>query len=52
VSWFNSKDALTLKQGYAAVARHIYHDHPLLVHLKAVMEGSDLDKALAEQRWK
>ena len=52
VFWVNSKDADTLKQGYAAAARRIYCDHPSLVHLKAVAEGSDLDEAAeAVRRW-
>jgi hypothetical protein len=39
VFWVNSKDVDTLKQGYAAAARRIYHEHPSLVHLKAVAEA-------------
>jgi hypothetical protein len=52
VFWVNSKDVDTLKQGYAAAARRIYREHPSLVHLKAVAEGSDLDEAVeAVKRW-
>jgi hypothetical protein len=52
VFWVNSKDVDTLKQGYAAAARRIYREHPSLVHLKAVAEGSDLDEAAeAVRRW-
>ena len=52
VFWMNSKDVDTLKQGYAAAARRIYREHPSLVHLKAVAEGSDLDEAVkAVKRW-
>jgi hypothetical protein len=52
VFWVNSKDVDTLKQGYAAAARRIYCDHPSLVHLKAIAEGSDLDEAAeAVKRW-
>jgi hypothetical protein len=52
VFWVNSKDVDTLKQGYAAAARRIYRDHPSLVHLKAIAEGSDLDEAAeAVKRW-
>ncbi|CAN9171138.1 unnamed protein product [Alternaria alternata] len=52
VFWVNSKDVDTLKQGYAAAARRIYREHPSLVHLKAVAEGSDLDEAAeAVKRW-
>jgi hypothetical protein len=52
VFWVNSKDVDTLKQGYAAAARRIYREHPSLVHLKAVTEGSDLDEAAeAVKRW-
>jgi hypothetical protein len=52
VLWVNSKDVDTLKQGYAAAARRIYREHPSLVHLKAVAEGSDLDEAAeAVKRW-
>jgi hypothetical protein len=52
VFWVNSKDVDTLKQGYAAAARRIYHDHPSLVNLKAVVEGSNLDEAAeAVKRW-
>ena len=50
--WVNSKDVETLKQGYAAAARRIYCEHLLLVHLKAVAEGSDLEEAAEEvKRW-
>ena len=50
--WMNSKDVDTLKQGYAAAARRIYRDHPSLVHLKTIAEGSDLDKAAeVVKRW-
>ncbi|KAI2488242.1 Tetratricopeptide repeat-containing domain protein [Pyrenophora tritici-repentis] len=45
VFWVNSKDVDTLKQGYAAAARRVYREHPSLVHLKAVAQGSDLDEA-------
>jgi hypothetical protein len=52
VLWVNSKDVDTLKQGYAGAARRIYRDHPSLVHLKAITEGSDLDEAAeAVKRW-
>jgi hypothetical protein len=52
VFWVNSKDVDTLKQGYAAAARRIYREHPSLVHLKAVVEGSDLDEAVeVVKRW-
>lgn len=52
VFWVNSKNVDTLKQDYAAAARQIYHAHPSLVHLKAVIEGSDLDEAVeAVKRW-
>jgi hypothetical protein len=52
VFWVNSKDVDTLKQGYAAAARRIYHKHPSLVHLKAVAEGSNLNEAAeAVKRW-
>jgi hypothetical protein len=52
VFWVNSKDVDTLKQGYAAAARRIYRDHPSLVHLKAVVEGSDPDEAAeGVKRW-
>jgi hypothetical protein len=45
VFWVNSKDVDTLKQGYAAAAKRIYRDHPSLIHLKAAVESSDLEKA-------
>ena len=52
VFWVNSKDVDTLKRGYAAAARRIYREHPSLVHLKAVAEGSDLNEAAeAVRRW-
>ena len=52
VFWVNSKDVDTLKQGYAAAARRIYREHPSLVHLNAVAEGSDLDDAVeAVKQW-
>jgi hypothetical protein len=52
VLWVNSKDVDTLKQGYADAARRIYRDHPSLVHLKAVAEGSDMDAATeAVKQW-
>ena len=52
VFWVNSKDVDTLKQGYAAAARRIYREHPSLVHLKAVAEGSNLNEAAeAVKRW-
>ncbi|PZC88543.1 hypothetical protein A1F95_10868, partial [Pyrenophora tritici-repentis] len=49
VFWVNSKDVDTLKQGYAAAARRVYREHPSLVHLKAVAQGSDLDEAAEAQ---
>ncbi|KAF3031307.1 hypothetical protein E8E12_000040, partial [Didymella heteroderae] len=52
VFWVDSKSEDTLKQGYAAVADRIYREHPSLVHLKAVAEGSNLDEAAeAVKRW-
>ena len=52
VFWVNSKDVDTLKQGYASAARRVYREHPSLVHLKAVVEGSDPDEAAeAVKRW-
>jgi hypothetical protein len=52
VFWVNSKDVDTLKQEYAAAARRIYREHPSLVHLNAVAEGSDLNEAAeAVKRW-
>lgn len=52
VFWVNSKSEDTLKQDYAVAAKRIYRDHPSLVHLKAVTEGSDLDEAAeAVKRW-
>jgi hypothetical protein len=52
VFWVNSKSEDMLKQGYAIAAKRIYRDHPSLVHLKAVTEGSDLDEAAeAVKRW-
>jgi hypothetical protein len=52
VFWVNSKSEDTLKQGYAAAADRIYREHPSLVHLKAVAEGSNLDEAAeAVTRW-
>jgi hypothetical protein len=52
VFWINSKDVDTLKQGYAAAARRIYHEHTSLVHLKTVAEGSSPDDAVeAVKRW-
>jgi hypothetical protein len=52
VFWVNSKSKDTLKQGCAVAARRIYRDHPSLVHLKAVTEGSDLDQAAeAVKQW-
>ncbi|CAI9635625.1 unnamed protein product [Alternaria burnsii] len=52
VFWVNSKDVDTLKQGYAAAARRIYREHPSLVHLKTIAEGSDLGEATeAVKRW-
>ena len=52
VFWVNSKSEDTLKQGYAAAARRIHGDHPSLVHLKTVAEGSNLDEAAeAVKRW-
>ncbi|CAN9171071.1 unnamed protein product [Alternaria alternata] len=52
VFWVNSKDVDTLKQGYAAAARRIYREHPSLVYLNAVAEGSDLDEAAeGVKRW-
>lgn len=46
VLWVNSKDMETLKQGYVAVAKRIYRDHPSLIHWKTIAEGSDVDKAV------
>ncbi|OCL02321.1 tetratricopeptide repeat domain-containing protein, partial [Glonium stellatum] len=46
VFWVNSKDVDTLKQGFVAAARRIFRDHSSLVHLKTVVEGGDLDKAM------
>jgi hypothetical protein len=52
VFWVNSKSKDTINQGYAAAARRIYRDYPSLVHLKAIVEGSDLDEAAeAVKRW-
>jgi hypothetical protein len=52
VFWVNSKSEDTLKQGYAVAARRICHEHPSLVHLKAVAAGSNLDEAAeAVKRW-
>jgi hypothetical protein len=52
VFWVNSKSEDSLKQGYAVTAKRIYRDHPSLVYLKAVTEGSDLDEAAeAVKRW-
>jgi hypothetical protein len=52
ILWINSKDVDTLRQGYAAAARHIFRDHPSLVHLKAVAEGGNLDEAVeAVRQW-
>jgi hypothetical protein len=52
VFWVNSKSKDTINQGYADAARRIYRGHPSLVHLKAIIEGSDLDKAAeAVKRW-
>lgn len=52
VFWVNSKSEDTLKQGYAAAADRIYREHPSLVYLKAVAEGSNLDEAAeAVKRW-
>jgi hypothetical protein len=52
VFWVNSKSEDTLKQGYAAAADRIYREHPSLVHLKAVAEGTNLDEAAeAVKRW-
>jgi hypothetical protein len=52
VFWMNSKDIDTLKQGYAAAARRICHDHPSLTHLKPIAEGGNLDEATeAVKRW-
>jgi hypothetical protein len=45
VFWVNSKDIDALRQGYAAAGRRIHRDYPLLVHFKAIVEGSDLDEA-------
>jgi hypothetical protein len=48
----DSKSEDSLKQGYAVTAKRIYRDHPSLVYLKAVTEGSDLDEAAeAVKRW-
>ncbi|KAF1937765.1 hypothetical protein EJ02DRAFT_437617 [Clathrospora elynae] len=52
VFWLNSKNADTLKQGYAAAAKRIFRDHPSLVHLKAVADGGNLEDAVeAVKRW-
>jgi hypothetical protein len=52
VFWVNSKSEDTLKQGYAVAAKRIYRDHPSLVYLKAVTDGSDLhETAEAVKRW-
>jgi hypothetical protein len=52
VFWVNSKSKDMLKQGYAVASRRIYRDHPSLVHLKAITEGSDLNEAAeAVKRW-
>ena len=52
VFWVNSKSEDTLKQGYAAAARRIHGEHPSLIHLKTVAEGSNLDEAAeAVKRW-
>jgi hypothetical protein len=52
VFWINSKDVDTLKQGYTAAARRIYHEHTSLVHLKTVAEGGSLDDAVeAVKQW-
>lgn len=45
VLWVNAKDVDTLKQGYMAVARRIYHEDPSLVHLKAIDASNDLEEA-------
>jgi hypothetical protein len=46
VFWINSKDVDTLKQGHVTAAKQILHDHPSLVHLKAIAESSNLDEAM------
>jgi hypothetical protein len=52
VFWVNSKSKDTIAQGYVVAARRIYRDHPSLVHLKAVTEGSDLNEAVESvKRW-
>jgi hypothetical protein len=52
VFWVNCKDADTLKQGYVAAAKQIFRDHPSLVHMKAIAEGSNLDEAVETvKRW-
>jgi hypothetical protein len=48
----NSRSEDTLKQGYAVAAKRIFRDHPSLVYLKAITEGSDLAEAAeAVKRW-
>lgn len=52
VFWINSKNINTLKQGYLAAASRIYREHPSLLHLRTVAEGSNLDDAVnAVKRW-
>jgi hypothetical protein len=52
VFWINSKNIDTLKQGYLAAASRIYREHPSLLHLRTVAEGSNLDDAVnAVKRW-
>jgi hypothetical protein len=52
VFWVDSKSEETLKQGYAVAVDRIYREHPSLVYLKTVAEGSNLDEAAeAVKRW-
>jgi hypothetical protein len=52
VFWINSKNIDTLKQGSLAAASRIYREHPSLLHLRTVAEGSNLDDAVnAVKRW-
>jgi hypothetical protein len=50
VFWINCKNVDTLQQGYIAAAKRICRDHPLLIHLKAVAEDSDLNEAMEAVR--
>ena len=50
--WVNSKSEDTLKQGCTAAANRRYCEHPSLAHLKAVIEGGNLDEATeAAKQW-